>query len=144
LPPLGELLRRFRFLGVPGAPAAVGVPIDRRALRAAEVAPVLEALHGAEAEATAIVARAEHDAARRRQSSAARAHSIIAEAGGRAGAVRAEATAALLADARARSAQIVDEAHQAVAALDRRAARGSSVVVDELVARVLAIGLEPE
>jgi vacuolar-type H+-ATPase subunit H len=137
------LLRRFRFLGVPGAPAAVGVPVDRRAVRAAELAPVLQALAGAEAEAAAIVARAEQDAAHRRERAAARAHSIVAEASDRAGAVRAEATAARLTDAQVRSVQVVDEARRVVADLDRRTAARSSVVVDELVSRVLATGLGP-
>ena len=67
LPPLGELLRRFRFLGVPGAPASAAVPVDRGALRAAELAPVLAALQAAEGEAAGIVARAEQDAARTAQ-----------------------------------------------------------------------------
>jgi vacuolar-type H+-ATPase subunit H len=144
LPPLGELLRRFRFLGVPGAPAAVGVPVDRHAVRAAELAPVLQALHDAEAEAAAIVARADHDAARRQERAAVRAHSIVAQASDQAGTVRAEATASRLTEARERSAQMVDEALREVADLDRRAAARSSVVVDELVSRVLATGSGPK
>jgi vacuolar-type H+-ATPase subunit H len=143
LPPLGELLRRFRFLGVPGAPASAAVPVDRRAVRAAELAPVLAALHGAETEAAAIVARAELEAAHRREAAAARADSIVAEARTRAKAVRAEATEARLADARARSRRVVDDARREVARLERRMAARRPAVVGELVARVLDSGREP-
>ena len=44
---LRDFVRRFRPAGAPGAAAPAGVPADRGAEQAAELAPVFEALHGA-------------------------------------------------------------------------------------------------
>lgn len=143
MPPLGELLRRFRFLGVPGAPASAGVPVDRRAVRAGELAPVLLALQEAEAEAASILARAEQDAAGRRAAGEARARSMVESARARAGEARAEATRARLADAQDRARRMVAEARRAHADIEGRTAVGTPEVVDRVVADVLALGAEP-
>jgi hypothetical protein len=43
---LGEFLRRFRFHGEPGAPAAVGVPADRSGELEAGRGPAARRPHG--------------------------------------------------------------------------------------------------
>lgn len=47
MPALRDLLQRFRPAGAPGAPAAVGVPVDRRARAELELEPVFVALASA-------------------------------------------------------------------------------------------------
>jgi len=140
LPPLGELLRRFRFLGVPGAPAVTAVPTDRRTLRVAEVSPLFAALAGAEAEAAAIVATAHEEAARRRAGAEEEARTIVAGARARAVVVRADATRTRLAEAEQEAGFLLDAARQDSARLDRL--RGGRVVeaADAVVERVLGLG----
>ena len=136
MPPLGELLRRFRFLGVPGAPAAA-VPADRRALRAAEVSHVLAAVRDAEEDSAAIVARAEHDARDRLDRAGRRARSILARAEVAADAARAEATDARLAQAHQESLHILADARREVGRLEHANAARLDDAVEAVVDRVL-------
>lgn len=81
MPALGEILRRFRFHGVPGAPTLVAVPADGRAAQLeAELAPVFAALADAQRDAADAVRTAEADARERRQAAAAEAQRIVSQA----------------------------------------------------------------
>ena len=63
---LSDILRRFRFHGVPGAPAVVAVPADRAAEVESELAPVFATLDAAQRSSRELVAAAQSDARRSR------------------------------------------------------------------------------
>ena len=87
-----ELLRRFRFHVVPGAPAAVPASVDRAGELAAEAAPVFAALDEAQTAAAAIVARSERDATAARTRALEHGQRLVADA--RAGCAAARVGAA--------------------------------------------------
>jgi hypothetical protein len=91
---LRDVLSRFRAVGAPGAPAAVGVPGHRRRDAEAELQPVFDAL--AEVEASCAAVRAESSAQQQRWISEAgeRAVACVAAARSSAPGVRAAAMAA--------------------------------------------------
>ncbi|MEV7242247.1 hypothetical protein AB0N92_13515 [Streptomyces sp. NPDC093248] len=110
---LRDFLERFRPTGTPGA-AAVGVPADRAAERAAELEPALARLTDVQREATRIRAAADEAAEVLRRDAALRAERVVADARERAPEVRRLAAAPVLEDGR-------HEADAVRAAGDRRA-----------------------
>ena len=74
---LGEILRRFRFHGVPGSPVAFGVPTDRVAELNSEVEVVFAALQDNQRRAVALLAQADVEVARIRSTGAEQARRAI-------------------------------------------------------------------
>ncbi len=77
---LGDVLRRFRFHGVPGAPIAVGVPGDRTAELEAELAPVFWALEEVQRQTAELVAAAEHQVDHRRSNVIEQGRRLVTQA----------------------------------------------------------------
>ena len=88
-----DFLERFRPVGAPGAPAARGVPADRVAELAAELAPVLALLDPVQAQADAVLEDARAEAERRRNAARSVAEREVATARRRAESERATAAA---------------------------------------------------
>jgi len=143
MPSLSELLRRFRFHGVPGRPALMPVPVDRRAELAAELVPVFAALAGAQRAAAAGSGAADRDARDQRLAAADQARRVVAEARAGVIAARDEAAANRLALAEAERQRVV----AAGVAEAERVRRVSTTRVDALaelvVSKVLALAAEP-
>ena len=137
---VGDILRRFRFHGVPGAPSAVGVPPDRPAEVERELAPVFAALEGAEATAAAIVERALRAADRRRAEATAAATRTVREAAGKVAAARAEATAATMQAAEPARNEVLTAARTESDRVAIQVAERVPALVEAVVAHVLAFG----
>jgi hypothetical protein len=131
---LPRLLRRFqRLLTPPGRPAsALGVPASGESLEG-ELQPLLTTLDEIDGEARAIVARAEDEAARRREAAAREAAAIVERARGSAAAEYERAVAA----ARAQRADRAGAQAQA----DREVERIRSLS-DERVGRLVSEVIE--
>jgi hypothetical protein len=130
-----DLLRRFRPAGTPGAAARPGVPVDRAAEAAAELAPVLARLAGVQAECGRLREQARRDAEELRQRAREQAAALVAAARERAAGERAEAAARARAGADAESARQVAEAERQATALRELAERR----LPDYVARVVAM-----
>src|SRR5579872_4049579 len=72
-----EILHRFRFHGVPGAPSNVAVPLDRSRQVESELAPVMSSIESAQSEARQLIEQAKHLAAKRRQDADEQARLIV-------------------------------------------------------------------
>lgn len=136
---LGEILRRFRFHGVPGAPLAVGVPGDRTSEIARELAPVFSALEEPQRRARAMVEEAERHAARRRAEAAVHADRLLAEARAGAPAARAQVVTDRLAGAEDRSRRELAAGKAEADRVDRVVAERLPAMVDEVVRRALSL-----
>lgn len=134
---LGEILRRFRIGGVPGAPSSAGVPIDRVTELEDELAPVFEALAPVQAQAAAIDAQALERASSLRAAGAARAAAIVAEARARASAEQAAAAAERHAIADGTRATVLGAGEREADRIERAARERTPALVDEIVARIL-------
>ena len=111
-------LERFRPVGTPGAAAARGVPADRVAELAAELAPVFDLLEVTQKQSAAIRAQADDEADRRRAEARAGADAEVGAARRRAESERAATAAGL-----ARAADVEAEQILAAAGLDADAVR---------------------
>lgn len=140
---LGDILRRFRFHGVPGAPARAGVPADRAAELETELAPVFSLLEAAQRHADELIRRAAADAARRRAEGSEHARRIVARAHVEAEAARTESAAVRLARAEGEMRALLAEAAEEAARIERVASQRTPALVDELVRRALAMGGPP-
>ncbi len=140
---LGEILRRFRVHGAPGAPAAVGVPADRTGEVEAELEPVFAALEDSQRQSVDLVAAAERDAAGRRADAVAEGHRIVAEARLQQGAARSGAASAYLARAGVERAGLLAAARMEADRIGRVRAERTPALVDDVVQRVLALGEAP-
>jgi len=136
---LGEILRRFRFHGVPGAPSVVGVPADRTAGLRAELTPVFGALGEVQRRADELVTAAERDAARVRAEATGEARRILAAATDGRAAVRAEATAAGRARAEATRAGVLAAGRAEAQRVAAQASARTDALVERVVAHVLAL-----
>lgn len=134
---LADILRRFRFHGVPGPPGALGVPADRAAEVARELEPVFAALDGAQRRARHLVAAAESDAAHLRSEGIEQARRIVAEARAGAGRARADAAASHLALAATVRARMVAAARSESDRIGDVTAERLPVTCRSLVERVL-------
>jgi len=137
---LGEILRRFRFHGVPGAPSAVGVPADRPAEVERELAPVFAALEGTEATARAIVERAARAADRRRAEARVAATRVVSEATTGVAAAQAEAAAAAMQAAEPARIEVLAAAQTEADRVAGQMAERVPALVEVVVAHVLAFG----
>jgi hypothetical protein len=135
---LRDLLDRFRPVGAPGAPSAVGVPADRAAEATAELEPVFSVLAPVEIECADIRAAAATAAQQHRARAATRAEAVLAAARARAVAVRAEATAAAQQSAVVDAAGLKAQTEQEQAVMRARAAGRLPAYVDEVLTAVRA------
>ena len=137
---VGDILRRFRFHGVPGAPAPAGVPVDRTAEIEAELAPVFSLLEAAQHRATELVEGATADAARRRAEAAEQARFILAQARTEAEAARIESATVRLTQAQREARAFADQARLEAERIARVSSERTPELVEEVVRRVLALG----
>lgn len=131
---LGEILRRFRFHGVPGAPGAAGAEVERAQQIERELEPVFAALDRVQRRAQGMLAEAHEDAERARSDALVDGRRLVDEALVRAARVRAEAVASCLADA-------ARERRRLLAAAEEEAARVRSAAAHRLPP-VVAVTLE--
>ncbi len=136
MPQVRDYLDRFRPAGAPGAASRAGVPADRLHEFAEELAPVLAALDGTDAECARIVAQAHDEAQRITAAAAAQAAAILADAGQRARTAREEAARQSLAAARAAAATAVADAEQQAAAVRELAERRIPVLAGYAVGMI--------
>jgi hypothetical protein len=137
---IGDILQRFRFHGVPGAPAPAGVPVDRVAAIEAELAPVFSLLEAAQQSAAELVEAATADAARRRSEAMGHAQRVLAQARLDSVAARADSAAGRLALVDVRCRALTDDARAEAERIARVAAERTPGLAEELVRRVLALG----
>jgi F0F1-type ATP synthase membrane subunit b/b' len=143
LPALETFLRRVRFPGVPGAPAAAGVPVDRATEVASELTPVFELLEEAQATARRIVAEADEQVARLRSDAGDEARRIVAAARAAAPGEGARAAANVIERSdRDRTAYLTGASRESER-IDRVAAQRLPAVVGHVVSAVLAMGTPP-
>ena len=143
-------LRRFLRTVAPGPPGPAGVPVDREAESAQELAPVFEALDDALAEAGSLRDRARQDADERRQAADDEAARLLADARSRADAARADAAQAAFGDVDREREEIDADASAEIDAFRARAGEKRRQLVAALVEQVRrdvglpADGHEPE
>jgi hypothetical protein len=140
---LGEILRRFRFHGVPGAPVAFGVPVDRSAELELELQPVFSLLDVDQHRATDLLKSAEVEAAHSRTIAVEQGRQLLADARVLAGAARTEVAEALLADAENERSRLIAAAQLEAARIERTATERTPILVNVVVRRVLAFGKPP-
>ncbi|GAU69799.1 hypothetical protein SSP35_14_01330 [Streptomyces sp. NBRC 110611] len=131
-----EFLMRFRPVGLPGRAASAGVPADRSAELAAELAPPLSLLEQAEAEARGVRERAVRVTEERRRSAEREADEIVERARARAHAVRAETADRIRRAAEAEAAALLASAECEAAAVRRRAEARMPALLERVTALV--------
>lgn len=135
---ISDLLRRFRFHGVPGAPAAAAVPTDRTRDIEAELAPVFAALDHVQRRAIELRATAQGDAARRRSETVRDCRRIVSEARADAGAAQAAAAATCLAQMQRERGALLAAGREEADRTARVAAQRMPDLVDQAVRRVFS------
>lgn len=140
---LSEILRRFRFHGVPGAPAVVGVPADRTEQIEAELLPVFAALADAQRANDELVAQAQVESQRRRTVARQEALSIMEAARRNAATTRSDAAAARLREAQAECTETLDRARSESQRIVSAAEERMPALVEEIVGRVFALAVRP-
>lgn len=139
MPAVADILRRFRALGVPGAPTSAGIPADRSGALSDELAPVFAALEEPERRAQALVARAEQEATALAAQTEEHRREILGRAVTDAATARADA-----ASRRARSVEEQCRELRAAAEAEAErvgvvAAERSPALVDRIVRAVLEV-----
>ena len=144
-PPGRNLLERFRPVGTPGAATPAGVPADRTADAATEVAPVLAALRPTLDECATIRTAAEEMARQRVADAEEQAQRLLAQFQLEAPEERAVSAAAVRQSGQAAVEQLLGDATEEARRLRERAASRLPAVVDHVVALVRAdlLGEEP-
>ncbi len=137
---LSDILRRFRPAVAPGPAGPAGVPADRVAEAAAELAVVFDALASTTAEVRARREEAAEDAERLRRQAAAEASGIVADARGRREAMRAEAASARLTALDADRAALETEARAEADRVRGVAEERLPGLVERVLAQVRAVG----
>ncbi len=137
---LSDILRRFRPAAAPGPAGPAGVPADRVAEAAAELAVVFDALVSTTADVRARREEAAEDAERLRRQAAAEASRIVADAGGRREAMRAEAASASLTALDADRAALETEARAEADRVRGVAEERLPALVERVLAQVRAVG----
>ncbi|WP_433518746.1 hypothetical protein ACQP2T_26545 [Nonomuraea sp. CA-143628] len=120
---LGDVLARFRPFGVPGAAAALGVPVDYAADQAEELAPVFSALADVQADCMNERWRAQRLADQAQEGARVRAAAIVSAARAEAEAERVRSSAAARQRDDQASAALLREAALAADGVRRRSAR---------------------
>ncbi|MEV5955355.1 hypothetical protein AB0M11_16550 [Streptomyces sp. NPDC051987] len=133
---LRDFLERFRPTGTPGA-AATGVPPDRAAERAAELAPALARLTDVQREADRIRTAGEEAAGTIRREAEREAADIVAAARARALAVRRQAAEPVVQDALREADAVRAAGERAADAVRERGRAGLPPLVEEAVAQAL-------
>jgi vacuolar-type H+-ATPase subunit H len=103
-----EILRRFRFLAVPGAPAPAGVPVDRAAALESELAPVFASLEPWERRVREMTEEAASRAVDIRAEGTRRAQALLAAGAAEAARASASSASAVLAEADEKAGSILD------------------------------------
>ena len=134
MPRVRDLLYRFRPAGVPGAASPAGVPTDRAADLATELAPALDALGPTEDECAAIVESARAAGRERGERDAAEASAIVESARARLQAERADVIARLRAESEQQSEEVLRSAREQAEAVRT----ASTARLPEYVASVVA------
>lgn len=138
-----RILERLRPAGAPGTAALAGVPADRVAELAAELAPVLACLDGVQAECDRIRADAAVEADGRRRVAVERARQLVTEGRRSAEAERTAAAAAVEHKVTVEAAAARADAERSAAAVRERAGTRTAALVDRVTAMVLALADEP-
>ncbi len=138
MPALGEILRRFRFHGVPGAPTSVAVPADRTTELEAELAPVFAALEDAQRAAEDALAASERAAREHRSAAVVEAQWLVADARSGVIAARDAAASVRLAEADVECRRVRAEGRDEARRVAHVSAERIDALVDLVVARVLA------
>jgi hypothetical protein len=128
-----EILDRLRPAGAPGGAARAGVPVDRRARLATELAPVFGHLEPVLQECLRITAEATAQAQRREADAARRAHDIVARARTESDADRADIAAKARATASSETERSLAQARRQAQDVHRRGEQRRP----ELLARVI-------
>jgi len=139
MPRVRDLLYRFRPAGAPGPATAVGVPADRTAETALELAPLFVLLAETEADCARIQDRADHDAVELTQVSRERAAAIVAAAAERADAEQATARTEAERVAEVGSADALGAAQREAMGLGARAAARMPAQVELAVKFVMRL-----
>ncbi|MEU5644472.1 hypothetical protein [Streptomyces milbemycinicus] len=132
-----DFLLRFRPVGSPGRAAPGGVPADRAAELAAELAPPLSYLEEFEAEARGIREEAARTAAERRRKAKRQADTIVERARARADEVRAEAAARVRRAAEAEAAELLATAERDAVVMRSRARARMPGLLDRVARLVI-------
>ena len=130
-----DILYRFRPAGSPGAAGTAGVPVDRGADLAAELAPLFAQLADTEAACTALVDHARTEARSRHDRVVVSAHALVAAARDEAAVERATAAAMVRRAGEAELTALRVAAEREAHELERRAAER----IPEHVARVVTV-----
>jgi vacuolar-type H+-ATPase subunit H len=133
-----SILDRFRPVGTPGAAGPAGVPAADDQGRAAELAPVFAALAGDVAACEALVAEARDSADKDVARARAQAAAIVAQARLDAGAARVRAAARIEQEASQRDAQLLEQARQEAATLEKAGLARLPAVVSKVIDNLLA------
>ena len=136
-----DLLRRFRFMAVPGKAGLAGVPVDHAAVLREELAPVFAVMRATESRTAEIVSRATTEAEIRRTSAALEAQRIVQEASQSQPAARAAAATSTESEAAVTAYELRASADEEVERINREAMTRITPLVDELVRRVLSTGI---
>ncbi|MGW7543185.1 hypothetical protein ACWGKQ_19050 [Streptomyces sp. NPDC054770] len=139
---LRDFLERFRPTGTPGA-AVTGVPPDREAERAAELAPALARLTAVQQEAARIRAAGEEAAGTIRREAGREAAGIVAAAREQAPEARRRAAEPVVRDALRESAAVRAAGDRAADAVRERGRAGLPPLVSEAVEDAVAQVLRP-
>lgn len=142
MPSVGDLLRRFRFHGVPGGPAQAGVPVDRTREFEAELEPVFSFLEAAQRRAEVIVEEARTECASRRRQGSEQANRILDRAKAEAEIRRVDSMNSELTRADERSRALLEQAREEAERIDRVAEERVPPLAEELVRRVLQMGVD--
>ncbi|MFJ9566156.1 hypothetical protein ACIRQQ_39760 [Streptomyces fuscichromogenes] len=130
---LRDFLERFRPTGTPGA-AATGVPPDRAAERAAELAPALARLTAVQQEAARIRAAGDADARAIRREAELEAADVVAAAREQAPGIRRQAAQSFVQDALREAEAVRAAADRTADAVRRRGRARLPALVDAAVA----------
>ncbi|MEV5845326.1 hypothetical protein AB0M32_25480 [Streptomyces sp. NPDC051985] len=133
---LRDFLERFRPTGTPGA-AATGVPPDRAAERAVELAPALARLTAVQQEAARIRAAGDADAQAIRRDAELKAADVVATAREQAPGVRREAAESFVRQAAREAVAVRAAADRTADAVRRRGRARLPALVDAAVAEVM-------
>lgn len=139
MPRVRDVLHRFSPVGAPGAASSAGVPVDRTADLAAELAPVLALLADTERQCREIVAAAEREAAAVRAGAEQRARAAVAAARAQVDQERAAVVSRALQQQSTERAQALAAAEREAGELRRRAAGQLRGHVLQVVAAVSAL-----
>lgn len=143
MPAVGDILRRFRTLGVPGAPGPAGVPLDRSALLGAELAPVFRMLEVHEERAQAVIDQATRRASEIGARTAQDVGEILSRARAEAVGARASSVAVGAGEAERQCHALLDEAAVEVHRTSTVASARAPALAEEIVRRVLTMA-QPE